>query len=227
MFAKAHKAKAPIGLLSRLTRSCHRYCVKRGTGLVRSLLHVLLIGAVLLGCSGFVRGQELDAAASRLVDWLQSLAHDMLADGWVDPAIADMVVLFGSLASFAILMLVMAWCVLWIPSYIGFLILSELSRRQGRNISGLELLLGVSMPMAMTTALVAKGAVSLYACSHFILCYAYMRLSNHPKRVDNILNWYVRIRTPMEGGGSGSAEHDVDDSDDADTDDDDSGESDF
>lgn len=217
MVVKPQKANAPIGLFSRLMRSCHRYCVKQGEGLVRSLLHVLLIGMALLVCSGYVRGVEPDTVVARLVNWLQSTTHDVLANGWMDPKIADAVVLLASFASFAVFMLMMARCVLWIPSYIGFLILSELSRRQGRNISGLELLLGVSMPMAITTALVAKGPVSLYACSHFILCYAYMRLSNHPKRVDSILNWYVRIRTPMESGGG---EQDVDESSDSDLDED-------
>ncbi len=161
MFAKAQKPKTSIGLLSRLTRCCHRYCVKQGAGVARSLLHVLLIGTMLLVCSGYVRGGEPDVVAARLINWLQATTHGVLANGWMDPKIADAVVLLGSFASFAVLMLAMAWCVMWIPSYIGFLILSELSRRQGRNISGLELLLGVSMPMAISTALVAKGTVSL------------------------------------------------------------------
>jgi hypothetical protein len=85
-----------------------------------------------------------------------------------------------------------------IPSYIGFLVLAEFHRRQGHKLSAVELLLGISIPIAMMLALACTTSLALYATAYFILAYGYVHASTDPVRLDSILNWYVRIRTGVD-----------------------------
>jgi hypothetical protein len=118
-----------------------------------------------------------------------------LTNGWVHPVIASAVVKLLTFFSFFGAVLGLAAMVQRIPGYVGGLILAEFHRRQGHALSAMEILLGISLPISITIALVSHSIVSVLACIHFVLVYASLSLANDPVRTDAILNWYVRIRT--------------------------------
>jgi hypothetical protein len=96
---------------------------------------------------------------------------------------------------FAAALIVLAALIRRVPAFVGFLILAELHRRQGHSLSAVELLLGISLPIALAMTLVSTNVISLYAWAYFVLSYAYVSLSSDTKKVDSILNWFVRVRT--------------------------------
>jgi hypothetical protein len=144
---------------------------------------------------GFVRGPEPDVVVTKFILVMQNLLRAGLTNGWVHPAIASAVVEVLTLSLFSGVVLTLAAMVQRIPGFIGGIILAEFHRRQGHTVSALEILLGISLPISITVALVSHSILSVLACVHFLIVFATLSLSNDPVRTDELLRWYVRIRT--------------------------------
>ena len=160
-----------------------------------TLFHVLVSGLLLFLLCGYVRGPEPDSVMAKLSLIVRDLVRAGLTNGWVHPAIASAVVEVLTFSLFSGAVLILAAMIQRIPGYVGGLILAEFHRRQGHALSALEILLGISLPISVTVALVSHSILSVLACIYFLLVYSALRLANDPVRTDAILNWYVRIRT--------------------------------
>jgi hypothetical protein len=171
---------------------------RKRRGLSAMILQVLIVGAALFLISGFARGPEPDDWAAQLIVWLRLATRGELSKGWVHPAIAAAVVEVLTFTFFFVCMLILAAVIHRIPGYVGAFVLAEFHHRQGHALSALELLMAISLPIAMMAALISKSMVSVFACIHFVLVYGYIRLSNDPARTNAILNWFIRIRTAVE-----------------------------
>jgi hypothetical protein len=171
---------------------------------------VALLGAVLFCVSGFARGQEPDQLGAELFKWGREWTRTALAAGWLHPALADAAVVLLSFLGLASVMFGLAALVRRIPAFVGFMVLAEFHRRQGHKLSGAELLLGITVPMALTAALAAKSTLSIYACAYFLVAYGYIRVSTEPATLESILNWFVRIRTGVDTVVDEPDEHDGD-----------------
>lgn len=208
--------------LTELTRASRRFLRRlfrrRRHSRLRTFLEIALLSGTVFLLSGFARGETPDTFFADALVWLQEAVREKLAAGWVKPVIADAVVLLLTYGGFFMLLIILAALFRRIPAFIGFLVLCEFHRRQGHNLSALELLIGLSMPIAFTLAIVCKSAVSLYACTHVALCYAYVRASNDPHRIDTILNWYVRIRTAADNSTQDMSDTDDDNDNEDETD---------
>jgi hypothetical protein len=171
---------------------------RRGPSLFRGLMEVMLLGALLFLCSGYVRGHEPDAVVGSVIRSLQATAHDWLIQGWVHPGIADGVVVVLTHLGFFCLVLALAALIKRIPAFLPLLTCAEFQRRQGHRWSNFELLIGLSVPIAVAFALACHSIVSLFATVHVLLAYAYIRLSADHVRLGRVLDWWARVRTGLD-----------------------------
>lgn len=179
------------GFLQRVFRHRSRNPAKIG-------IEAMFISFFLFLTSGYIRGPAPDQFVRVLAysadQYMTNLIteHDLL-----HPIIAIGVIRSIELAMVAITVLILAWLFHKLPGFIGSLLISELHRRQGNTIDGFFVLAGIAMPVYLTLCVVCYSVVSLYAAASFVFTYVMIRFARDPARMDTVLNFYAKFRTPL------------------------------
>lgn len=101
---------------------------------------VIVLGFLLFLVSGFLRGTEAEILIGCWIRQFEiSLVEFLVHHGWVHEKLAISVVKLAGFMLFLCGLVAVAAIVMRIPSYIGFLVISEFHRRQGHRMSGIEL----------------------------------------------------------------------------------------
>lgn len=160
----------------------------------RVALNLLGVTVLALLASGALRGAAWD---DRIVSWISQavdVLRGFLTDDWMHPRLAQAVALLAATTGVSALLLFATSLMRRAPFFIGFLVMSEVTRRQGRRASYIDLVIGLSAPLSLGVAAAAHGLVSLFATLHFVLAYAYVQLAYDPLRAEQFLGHYI-LRT--------------------------------
>ena len=85
----------------------------------------------------------------------------------------------------------------------------EIARRQGRRASGADLLVVVSLPIALAVSLARTDALALWAAGWCCISYLYCIAAYHPSTLRGFVDWIVKIRSPFDvpAGENGGDNH--------------------
>lgn len=150
--------------------------------------------------SGAVRGQDFDQLMADLIA-RGSQSAALWLDTWMAPPIPWFLVRCLQFGLVGLGLAMLGLLVTRIPNFVPCIVVSEVARRQGRSTSAFDLMIAVTLPIALTVALTRYDQVSLIAWIWFCLAYFFCRMSFHPSRLGGFLDWVVKIRGPFDGMG--------------------------
>ena len=180
--------------------------LSKGVGFIRKRLHrsrqsllggltfIFTLAVILVPGIGYLRGPELDGYICEGVIWVRDAVENSLHQVVVIPGVVTVLMVILQIVAFGGFALVGAWLVGKVPSFIGFIVLSEYQRRRGHILSRYEILLVLTLPICVGVMIFSYQVISLYAWLMVLMSATWIRFSTDPVRMERMLDWGARVQ---------------------------------